>query len=82
MSKALLGAAAEFLPTVADGASNTYYCDYFYTSIPGSGTDLGMLAFGGRADVGVLAGFAYSWTTSVPSAMYSYLGSRLRFEAA
>jgi hypothetical protein len=82
MSKALLGAAAEFLPTVATGASNTYYCDYYYTDIPGSGTALRMLIVGGYACDGASAGFAYSLTNSAPSLASSYIGSRLRFEAA
>ena len=82
MSKALLGATAEFLPTVASGASNTYYCDYFYTSIPGSGTNLRMLLVGGGATYGAAAGFAYSNLLNAPSYATTSIGSRLRFEAA
>jgi hypothetical protein len=82
ISKALLGAAAEFLPTVATGASNTYYCDYYYTNIPGGGTVLGMLIVGGGANHGATAGFAYSIALYAPSYADTNIGSRLRFEAA
>jgi hypothetical protein len=80
MSKALWGDGAEFCPSEASGSSATYYCDYFYTSLPGSGESLRMLLVGGYANYGATAGFAYSRTHSAPSYDHANIGSRLRFE--
>jgi len=79
---ALLGAAADFVPTVTSGGSDsTYYCDYYYTNIPTT-TALRSLLVGGAANFGLLAGFAISHTYYAPSAAYTWLGFRLRFKAA
>jgi hypothetical protein len=54
MNKALLGVGAEFVPSeagISGSGTGTYYCDYFYTSIPASGTSLRMLIVGGNAVV-------------------------------
>jgi len=83
MNKALLGAGAEFVPSeagISGSGTGTYYCDYFYTSIPASGTSLRMLLVGGDAYYGADDGFAYSNSNRTPSAAYVNVGSRLRFE--
>jgi hypothetical protein len=83
MNKALLGAGAEFVPSeagISGSGTGTYYCDYFYTSIPASGTSLRMLFVGGYAYNGAYDGFACSNSYSTPSYADVYLGSRLRFE--
>ena len=61
------------------GASaTTYYCDYFYTSIPASGTSTRTCLLGGLAHAGAAAGLgsanAYS---AAPSTANATIGSRL-----
>lgn len=80
ISKALMGAGAEFVPSTAGGGSATYYCDYFYTNIPSTGVALRMLLVGGAANSGAVAGFAFSSTSYAPSIANAAFGSRLRFE--
>ena len=84
MNKALLGAGAEFVPSeagISGSGTGTYYCDYFYTSIPASGTSLRMLLVGGHANIGANGGFACSSPDHAPSNAYAHhIGSRLRFE--
>ncbi len=85
MNKALLGAGAEFVPSeagISGSGTGTYYCDYFYTSIPASGSNLRMLIVGGVAADGAIDGFAYSSSSHAPSTASVYIGSRLRFEGA
>lgn len=85
MNKALLGAGAEFVPSeagISGSGSGTYYCDYFYTYIPASGSSLRMLLVGGTAADGVYGGFACSDSGNAPSFAFVSFGSRLRFEGA
>lgn len=80
MSRAVMGANADFLPTVASGSATTYYCDYFYAgTIPGSGTTLFGLFLGGNATGGSDAGLGFSYTFHGPSITYTNIGSRLCF---
>lgn len=83
MSKALLGAGAEFVPSevgIAGSGSTTYYCDYFYTSVIFS--SMRMLTVGGTAYDGVGGGFADSATNYGPEDVGKYFGFRLRFQGA
>jgi hypothetical protein len=83
MNKALAGAGAEFVPSeagISGSGTGTYYCDYFYTSVPASGTKLKMLVVGGAATNVASAGFAYSNSDYDPSGADANVGSRLRFE--
>jgi hypothetical protein len=83
MNKALAGAGAEFVPSeagISGSGTGTYYCDYFYTSIPASGTSLRMLIVGGSATDGATGGFACSYSANAPSNAIANFGSRLRFE--
>lgn len=83
MNKALAGAGAEFVPSeagISGSGTGTYYCDYFYTSIPASGSNLRMLVVGGNAYYGALDGFAFSYSNYAPSSAHAFFGSRLRFE--
>lgn len=82
MSKALMGNDAEFVPNAASGSSSTYYCDYYYTSIPGSGIQLRALFVGGTASYGASGGFVFSYTHYTPSYAFAHVGARLRFMAA
>jgi len=83
MNKALAGAGAEFVPSeagIAGSGTGTYYCDYFYTSIPASGTSLRMLFVGGSAQDGASGGFACSYSLYAPSYAGVNIGSRLRYQ--
>jgi len=77
MSRALFGAGGEFVPSVASGGSTTYYCDYFYTSLPEDGVSLRTLVLYGNASESADDGFGYSRTNHNPAKTYANLGSRL-----
>lgn len=57
--------------------STTYWCDYFYTSLPSSGESLRTVLLGGHAYLGSSAGLGYSNSYPSPSASSSSFGSRL-----
>lgn len=75
----VLGEFGEIMPLNIGAGSTTYFCDYFYTNIPGSGVSERVLLFGGNAANGAAAGFVCAnanWTaTSAPADV----GSRLCF---
>ena len=73
----LNGPNGHFLPKVVGANSSTYYCDYFYTSIPASGTSLRACFLGSTAANGASAGLGYAYATDAPSAAVAYFGSRL-----
>lgn len=72
------GEYGEIMPAVVGGGSTTYFCDYHYTNIPMAETLQGVL-FGGGANHGASAGFAYTFSCNVPSNTSSAVGSRLCF---
>ena len=78
VSTILFGAKGDWMPTAAAGSSTLYYCDYFYTSVPGSGEDLRALLVGGNAYTGASDGFVSAATNNAPSSANA-LGSRLCF---
>ena len=82
ISDVLFGSSGEFLPKLASGGSTTYYCDYLYTSIPGSGESLRALLVGGAASAGAIDGFVAAYTTFDPSSATANIGSRLCFLGA
>ena len=69
---------AMIMPKTVGGGSTTYFCDYHYTNIPKTETLRGVL-FGGDANDGSNAGFAYAYSASAPSNSHSNFGSRLCF---
>lgn len=75
----IFGEGGEIVPAVVGGGSTTYLCDYHYTNIPSSGKATRGLLFGGYANDGAFAGFAYANSYSAPSNSYAYFGSRLCF---
>lgn len=77
--KAIFGSFGEMLPVNIIGGSTIYLCDYFYTSIPVSGTEQRGLLFGGNADGGATAGCAYASSAYSPAFTYASVGSRLCF---
>jgi len=82
MSEAIFGDGGEFVPKVASGLSTTYFCDYFYTSIPASGADLRALLVSGAANSGSNAGFGCSYSADSPAYANANVGSRLCFLGA
>lgn len=75
----MVGEYGENMPIAVGASSSTYFCDYFYTSIPESGQALRGVLFGGGADYGSYAGLACAHTHSAPASTYPRLGSRLCF---
>jgi hypothetical protein len=82
MSEALFGDGGEFVPKLVAWGSTTYFCDYFYTSIPADGEALRALLLGGNAYNGSTAGFVFSLSHYSPSNTSASFGSRLCFFGA
>ena len=78
MKEAIFGEYGEMLPKATGGGSSTYFCDYYYTSIPTTETLRGVL-FGAAANSGVNAGFACARSLGAPSGTPANVGSRLCF---
>lgn len=74
----IFGEGGEIMPSVVGGGSTTYFCDYHYTNIPTTEALRGVL-FGGAANFGAYAGFAYASTFNAPSHTSAAVGSRLCF---
>lgn len=75
----IFGEQGDIMPTISSGGgSTTYFCDYHYTNIPTAETLRGVL-FGGHANNGASAGFAFAHSSSTPSYTDAHVGSRLCF---
>ena len=79
VKEVILGEYGEIMPLAVGGGSTTYFCDYFYTNIPASGTSERGVLFGGHAVNGAAAGFVYAYTYSTASNANANFGSRLCF---
>ena len=66
-----------FMPATVGASSTTYYCDYFYTSIPASGTSTRTCLLGSNATNGADAGLGFATTHTAPSGASTNVGSRL-----
>ena len=75
----VLGEYGEIMPLSIGGGSSTYFCDYFYTSIPDSGTSERGVLFGGPANYDANAGFVCAGTSYAATNTYANVGSRLCF---
>lgn len=65
------------IPTEASGgSSSTRYSDYFYTSIPGSGSNIRGSLVSANAFLGASAGLFFLATFYAPSTTHAYFGSR------
>lgn len=71
--------AGNMMPLAVGGGSTTFWCDYFYTSLPGSGEALRTVLFGGAANDGSRAGFGSAYSYTAPSYANTDIGSRLCF---
>lgn len=77
VKEVILGEHGEIMPLVGGAGTTTYFCDYFYTSIPASGVSERGVLFGGTADSGAAAGFVYANTRHTATTTYAAIGSRL-----
>ena len=75
----ILGGHGEIMPLAVGGGTTSYFCDYFYTNIPASGSATRGVLFGGDANHGANAGFVCASTSNAPSYTSAYFGSRLCF---
>lgn len=78
-NKHIFGDSGEMISSAIGGGSTTYLCDYHYTSIPTTVALRGVL-FGGYANNGSYAGFAYANSYHAPSNASAFIGSRLCFK--
>ena len=79
VKEVILGEYGEIMPLSIGGGSTTYFCDNFYTDIPGSGSATRGVLFGGSASNDARAGFVYAFTNDAPTTANSFIGSRLCF---
>lgn len=75
----ILGDRAIFAPMEGGGGSTTYFCDYWYTSIPSTGVALRTLLLGGNASYGAFAGVSFAYSNYSPASATAFIGSRLCF---
>jgi hypothetical protein len=75
----LIGEDGDNLPKETGGGSTTYFCDYFYTSVPESGVSERGVLFGGHANRGAYAGLSFAKTNHAASYSHANVGSRLCF---
>lgn len=76
-----LGEHGEIMPSAVGAGSTTYFCDYFYTSIPSSGVSERGVLFGGYATNGAFAGFVFANAYYTASNTSANIGSRLCYSA-
>lgn len=79
VKRMMIGEHGENMPIEVGGSSTTYFCDYFYTNIPASGSAMRGVLFGGRASYGVSAGLSFASTGNTAADTHAYFGSRLCF---
>ena len=79
VKEVVLGEYGEIMPLSVGGSSSTYFCDYFYQSIPSSGTSERGVLFGGYAAHDAGAGFVFAIASNAATGTHAHLGSRLCF---
>lgn len=79
VKEVILGEYGEIMPLSIGGGSTTYFCDNFYTDIPGSGSATRGVLFGGFVYNDAYAGFVFATTNNTPSTTNAHFGSRLCF---
>jgi len=75
----IFGEGGEIMPTLCGGSDSTYFCDNHYVDVNVSAITLRGVLFGGAANNGSGAGFAFSYSRHAPSTADSGIGSRLCF---
>ena len=79
VKEVILGEYGEIMPLSIGAGSTTYFCDNFYTDIPGSGSATRGVLFGGYANFGAAAGLVCASTRNAPTDTTALFGSRLCF---
>ena len=79
VKEVILGEYGEIMPLSIGGGSTTYFCDNFYTDIPGSGSETRGVQVGGYANAGAHAGFVCASASNTPANAFAAFGSRLCF---
>ena len=79
IKRLLLGAGLCNIPYDTGGGNSTYHCDYFWTSIPATGTSLRGLPVGGTAVRGVRDGLTSANVDYAPTTAIAIIGTRLCF---
>jgi hypothetical protein len=69
--------AGEVMPVEVGAGSSTYWCDYDFQSIPGSGVALRTVLFSGASNTDASAGLGCSLSNYLPSTSIASVGSRL-----
>lgn len=79
IKKMIFGEGGEIMPTLCGGSDSTYFCDNHYVKVDNTSIELRGVLFGGGANAGSAAGFAYSHSRWAPSYPSTNFGSRLCF---
>lgn len=79
MKDIVFGEDGDIVPISTGGSATTYFCNYWYTSIPDSGESLRGVLFSGYASSGANVGLASADSYNAPSATAASVGSRLCF---
>jgi hypothetical protein len=79
VKRVILGEHGENMPAELGGASTTYFCDYFYTSLPTYGEAQKCVLFGGYAGGGAYSGLGCAATHYSYDNANTHIGSRLCF---
>lgn len=79
VKRMMIGEHGENMPIEVGGSSTTYFCDYFYTNIPASGSAMRGVLFGGFAVSGAFAGLSFALTNYTAAYADVGIGSRLCF---
>lgn len=77
----ILGEYGDIMPLDIGAGSSSYFCDYYTSSLPSSGTSTRGIIVGGRACDTVTVGFLSMATAALPSIENQSFGSRLCFSA-
>ncbi len=79
INKMILGETGLLIASEVGGTAgaNAMWCDYNYTNIPATGTELRGVLLGGAANSGATAGFVYTNSNNGPSGAAAFIGARL-----
>lgn len=77
ISNIIFGNEGDLIASEVGGSSSTRWTDYYYTTIPGSGTYLYGVLFGGNSNSYTNGGLMTTTTVSVPGRAATDIGSRL-----
>ena len=78
----IFGETGEIIAKSVGASTTTYLCDYHYQKGDVSSAALRGVLFGGLANYGAYAGYAFSYSVFAPSYTYASIGSRLCFHPA